>query len=65
MLRDPAPVVGISALGPTGVTITIAPWVSVADFGPAQAELYLALAEEFRTKGIRLPLPELRLLSTS
>jgi small conductance mechanosensitive channel len=65
VLKKPAPVVGVSALADSAVNIAIAPWTSVADFGPAQAEIYQAILEEFRAKNIEIPFPqrEVRLLN--
>ena len=55
VLRDPAPVVGVTALTDSAMTIGIRPWVSVADTGPASAEIYQAIAEGFRARGIEIP----------
>jgi len=67
VLKDPEPVVGISDLGPSGVTMTIRPWVPVADYVAAQAELYQAIVERFRAGDIEIPFPqhEVRLLNQS
>ena len=66
-LKDPEPVLGISELGPSGVTITLQPWVSVADYAVAQAEIYEAIVERFRASEIEIPFPqhEVRLLNHS
>jgi len=65
VLKDPAPGVGVGAFGESGVTIGVRPWTSVPDFGPAGGELHRAILEEFRAKGIQMPLPqrEVRLLN--
>jgi len=67
VLKDPAPVVGISLLADSAITLTIQPWVKVPDFGPAQAELYQELVEQFRAHRIEIPFPqqEVRLLTAS
>jgi small conductance mechanosensitive channel len=64
VLKDPAPVVGISALADSSITISVSPWVKVADFYPAQLEIYEAIVEQFRARGIEIPFPqrEVRLL---
>ena len=64
VLKDPAPVVGISALGESAVTIAVQPWVAVPDYGAAQLELYQAILDRFRAGGIEIPFPqrEVRLL---
>jgi len=56
VLRDPAPVVGVTALADSAITIGIRPWVPVADTAPAAAEIYQAVAEGFRARGIEIPL---------
>jgi small conductance mechanosensitive channel len=53
VLKDPAPVIGITQVGDDSVKIGINPWVSVSDEGPAEAELYRAFVEDFRAR--RLP----------
>ncbi len=65
VLREPAPLVGISMLADSAITFSIQPWVKVPDYGPAQAELYQALVEQFRVKRIEMPFPqqEVRLLN--
>lgn len=67
VLQEPAPFVGVSALGDSAITITVAPWVAVRDFVTAQAELNQAIVEQFRAQGIEIPFPqrEVRLLTPS
>jgi small conductance mechanosensitive channel len=67
VLKDPAPVIGISLLADSAITLSIQPWVKVTDYGPVQAELYQALVEQFRANRIEMPFPqqEVRLLATS
>ena len=64
VLKDPKPVVGIEALAASSITIGILPWVAVPDYGPAQLEIYEAIIEQFRARGIEIPFPqrEVRLL---
>jgi small conductance mechanosensitive channel len=52
VLREPAPVIGVTEVGPLGVRVSVQPWVAVPDVVPAQAELYRALLERFRTERI-------------
>ncbi len=65
VLKDPAPAVGIASLGDSSVTVAIKPWTSLADFGPAAAELNQSILETFRSKQIEIPFPqrEVRLLN--
>ncbi len=67
VLKDPEPVVGITELGNSAVTISIEPWVSVADYVAARAELYQAIVERFQASEIQIPFPqhEVRLLTAS
>jgi small conductance mechanosensitive channel len=65
VLKDPAPAVGISQLGDSGITLSVDPWVRIADFGRVQGELNQALVERFHSASIQIPYPqhEVRLLS--
>ncbi|MGD0614318.1 MAG: mechanosensitive ion channel family protein [Verrucomicrobiota bacterium] len=65
VLKDPAPVLGISALAESSISLSIKPWTTVPDFGPAQAELYQTLLEQFRAARIEIPFPqrEVRMLN--
>lgn len=67
VLKDPAPFVGITVLADSAITVAVKPWVSVVDYGFAQAELYQAIVERFRENKIEIPFPqrEVRLLSGS
>jgi small conductance mechanosensitive channel len=64
VLKDPAPLVGVSMLADSSINLAIRPWTKVADFGPASAELYQAIVERFRERNISIPFPqrEVRLL---
>ncbi len=66
VLKDPAPVLGISALADSSINLSIKPWTAVADFNPAQAEIYQTLLEQFRANQIDIPFPqrEVRMLGT-
>ena len=65
VLKEPAPNVGIAVLADSAITIAIEPWVSVADYIAAQAELYQTIVERFRASNIEIPLPqrEVRMLT--
>lgn len=66
VLTDPAPLVGISELGDSAITISIKPWTSVVNFVRVQGELNQTIIERFRAAHIEIPFPqqEVRLLST-
>jgi small conductance mechanosensitive channel len=65
VLKDPAPLVQIGALGASAIQVTIRPWVATVDYTAAEGELYLALVPELRRRGVVLPFPqhEVRMLS--
>jgi small conductance mechanosensitive channel len=65
VLKDPVPFVGISNLGDFSIQITVKPWVKVADYNPAQIEIYEAILNKFRANKIEIPFPqrEVRLLN--
>jgi small conductance mechanosensitive channel len=67
VLKEPAPLIGFSELAESSVTLSIQPWVAVADMITAKAELYQAIVERFRASKIEIPFPlrEVRLLGTS
>ncbi|HEV8726435.1 MAG TPA: mechanosensitive ion channel family protein, partial [Candidatus Binatia bacterium] len=59
--------IGISELADSSVTLSIQPWVTVADMIIARAELYQAILERFRASKIDIPFPlrEVRLLGAT
>ena len=65
VMKDPEAVVGITTLADSSINFCIKPWVKVGDYGPAAAELNLAVVEEFRRCNISIPFPqrEIRVLS--
>lgn len=65
VLKDPAAAVGISLLGDSSISLAVKPWAKMPDYGPAQAELYQAIVEQFGAAGIQIPFPqrEVRMLS--
>ncbi|HSD99450.1 MAG TPA: mechanosensitive ion channel family protein [Burkholderiales bacterium] len=64
VLENPAPVIHVSQLADSSVTIAIRPWTSTADYGSSASEIRKALVEAFRARGIVIPFPqrEVRLL---
>jgi len=67
VLNEPAPVIGISELADSSVTLSIQPWVAVADMVSTRAELYKAIVERFRASKIDIPFPlrEIRMIGGS
>ncbi len=65
VLKEPLPLVGISMLGDSAITISVRPWIKVDDYETAQAELYRTIVERFQAGRIVIPFPqrEVRLVS--
>jgi small conductance mechanosensitive channel len=64
VLKEPAPVVGVSMLADSSINIAVKPWTRVDDYIPAMAEVNQSIVEVFRKSGISIPFPqrEVRLL---
>jgi small conductance mechanosensitive channel len=58
VLKEPEPVVQTVRLGDSSVSIAVRPWVLVQDQVRAPGEVYAALLEAFRTRGIVIPFPQ-------
>jgi small conductance mechanosensitive channel len=58
VLKDPLPAIGIAQIGDGGVKLAVQPWVRVPDVGVADGELYQALLEHLRARGIAGPVPQ-------
>lgn len=65
VIKDPAPAIGISDFGASGINIAVGPWVAVKDFGPSLAELNHAIYERLTAAKIAIPFPqqEIRILN--
>jgi small conductance mechanosensitive channel len=55
VLKDPAPVIGITQVTDGGVKVAVQPWVRVPDVGVADGELYQALLEHLRARSLTAP----------
>jgi small conductance mechanosensitive channel len=66
VLKDVAPLIGVTRLADSAVYINIQPWVSVADYGAVSAEIARATLEALRAHHISVPVPqrEVRLVTT-
>jgi small conductance mechanosensitive channel len=64
VLKDPAPVAAVAALGDSGVSLVAYSWTRGPDYGPASSEISQAIVEAFRARGIAIALPrrEVRVL---
>jgi len=58
VLRDPAPLIGVAALGESAIQIAVRPWASLADYGAVGGELSLAIVEACHRRGISIPVPQ-------
>ena len=67
VLKEPAPVIGVTGFEGSSINIAIRPWTAVADFGPAAPELNQAVFDEFRARKIEIPFPqrEVRVLNAA
>jgi small conductance mechanosensitive channel len=65
VLKELAPLVGVSEVADGSLCITIQPWVGLGDYLRSPVDLNLALIEAFRRAGIELfvPLQQIRLLN--
>ena len=52
VLKDPMPAIGIVQITDGGVKMAVQPWVRVSDVGVADGELYQALLEHLRARGV-------------
>ena len=59
LLKEPAPVIGVSELNTGAITIAVAPWAKVADYAGAGGDLYRAILAQFAARGIQYPAPPL------
>lgn len=58
VLKDPEAGIGVATLADSSINIAVKPWTAVGDFGPAQAEIYQAIVEQFRAGKIEIPFPQ-------
>ncbi|MFZ1545504.1 MAG: mechanosensitive ion channel family protein [Candidatus Nitrotoga sp.] len=67
VIQDPVPMIGVGQLADSSINISVKPWVGIADYVPAQAELYQAIIEAFGADRIQIPFPqrEIRMLNAS
>jgi len=67
VLKEPEAWIGISELADSSVTLSIQPWVLVADMITARTQLYQAIVERFRESKIEIPFPvrEVRLIGAT
>lgn len=55
VLKEPAPSLGICAVGESSIVMAVEPWIGVADYGSVQGELHKMILERFHARAIELP----------
>lgn len=65
VMKELAPGVGVASLDESCITMSVKPWTTVDDFGPAGTEIYEGLLQKFRERNISIPFPqrEIRVLN--
>ncbi len=58
VLRDPEAYVQPMKFADSSIAIAVRPWVAVQDQGSATGEVYAALLEAFRARGVTIPFPQ-------
>lgn len=58
VLREPQAVVQPVQLGDSAVGIAVKPWVQVQDQGAASGEIYAAMLQALRSRGVVIPVPQ-------
>jgi len=67
ILQEPVPLVGVTVLADSSVTIAVKPWVAVKYFGIVESVIYQQIINRFRSERIEIPFPqrEIRILKNS
>ncbi|MEN6292480.1 MAG: mechanosensitive ion channel family protein [Smithella sp.] len=67
VLHEPAPVVGVTALGDSSIQVAVQPWVAVKNYVAVQSEIYQKIIDRFRSENIEIPFPqqEIRIMGNS
>ncbi len=55
VLKEPAPVIGVTSLAAASIAIAVKPWVAVPDYISAGAEINQAVVERVRAAGVDYP----------
>ncbi|HUL42238.1 MAG TPA: mechanosensitive ion channel family protein [Burkholderiales bacterium] len=67
ILKEPAPIIAVSAFAQSSINISVKPWANVPDYYAAGAELKKTIVETFRSRNIVIPFPqhEVRVLGSA
>ncbi|MFO7576209.1 MAG: mechanosensitive ion channel [Pelovirga sp.] len=58
ILTDPAPVIGVLALGESSIDFAVRPWVKTSDYWPLLFHLQETIKVRFDAEGISIPFPQ-------
>ena len=58
VLKTPPPVILVSALANSAITIAVRPWAEVANFAAVASEINKTIVEAFRARHIAIPVPQ-------
>ena len=58
ILPEPAPTIGVSALGESSIDFVVRPWVKSSDYWPTLFHLNQTIKETFDREGISIPFPQ-------
>ena len=58
VLKDPAPTIGVLALGESSVDFAVRPWVESANYWPTYFDLLETIKLRFDAEGISIPFPQ-------
>lgn len=59
ILKDPAPTVAVDALGDSGITILIRPWVKTEDYWEVKWRILEQVHDRLNEEGIDIPFPQM------
>jgi small conductance mechanosensitive channel len=58
ILKEPAPVVNVAALGESSIDLNVRPWVNKGDYWTVRPELLETIKNRFDENGISIPFPQ-------
>lgn len=58
ILKEPAPVVNVAALGESSIDLNVRPWVNKGDYWNVRADLLETIKTRFDASGISIPFPQ-------
>ncbi|MEX0890447.1 MAG: mechanosensitive ion channel family protein, partial [Balneolaceae bacterium] len=58
VLKEPEPLIAVSTLGDSSVSIRVRPWTKTAEVWPLRYDLTQKVKEAFDANGISIPFPQ-------